>query len=137
MLDQDISQAARTGKDLVGLGLGLTPSGDDFLGGLLFAADSLKMAYPGEFSWEDEVVRDLIDWARTRTHPISHVILHDLALGHGPEPLHEVVRSLLMGRGSECLVAAVSRLLRMGHSSGWDILAGVLTGMLLVSGRMK
>jgi hypothetical protein len=137
MLDQDITQVARIGKDLVGLGPGLTPSGDDFLGGMLFAAHSLKMTYPEDFYWEDGVVRDLIDWARTRTNPISHAVLHDLALGYGPGPLHEVVRSLLMGHDLECLMAAVARLLRIGHSSGWDILAGLLAGMLMVSGRMS
>lgn len=137
MLDQDISRIASIGKDLVGLGPGLTPSGDDFLGGMLFAAYSLKMTYPEDFFWEDEGVRDLVDWARTQTNPISHAVLHDLALGHGPEPLHEVVRSLLMGRDLECPLAAVARLIKIGHTSGWDILAGVLTGMLMVSGRMS
>jgi hypothetical protein len=137
MLVQDITQVARIGMDLVGLGPGLTPSGDDFLGGMLFAAHSLKMTYPEDFYWEDEIIGDLIDWARTRTNPISHTVLHDLALGHGPEPLHEVVRSLLMGHDLECLMAAVARLLRIGHTSGWDILAGVLTGMLMLSGRMR
>jgi len=137
MLDQDITQVARVGKDLIGLGPGLTPSGDDFLGGMFFAAHSLKMAYPEDFYWEDEGLKDLIDWARPRTHPISYAVLHDLVLGHGPEPLHEVVRSLLMGHDLECLMAAVARLLRIGHSSGWDILAGLLTGMLMVSGRMS
>ena len=137
MLDRDITQATRIGKDLVGLGPGLTPSGDDFLGGMFFAARSLKMTYPEDFYWEDDAVRNLMDWARTRTNPISYAVLDDLALGHGPEPLHEVVRSLLMGHDLECLMAAVARLLRIGHTSGWDILAGVLTGMLMVSGRMS
>src|SRR5208337_930327 len=78
---QDIAQVALIGRELVGLGPGLTPSGDDFLGGLFFAVHSLKMAYPGEFCWGEEPVTELIAWARTRTRPISHVILNDHAHG--------------------------------------------------------
>ncbi len=135
--DQDIAQVARMGKEIVGLGPGLTPSGDDFLGGLLFVARSLKTAYPGDFPWEEQPITDLIEWARKQTHSISHSILSDLALGHGPEPLHDVVASLLKGEDLGDVMAGVTRLLRIGHTSGWDILAGVLAGMLLVSGKLK
>jgi hypothetical protein len=135
-LRQDMAEVARKGRELVGLGPGLTPSGDDFLGGLLFAAQSLKTAYPGDFCWEQEVITDLTGWARKQTHSISYTILCDLALGHGPEPLHEVIRYLLTSQDLRCPMASVTRLLEIGHTTGWDILAGALTGMLLVKGRL-
>jgi hypothetical protein len=119
----------------VGLGQGLTPSGDDFLGGLLFAAHSLRTAYPEDFDWENEPIMGLIDWAHAQTHPISHAILSDLALGHGPEPLHEVFTSLLKGQNLDHTMAGVTRLIKIGATSGWDILAGMLTGMLLIAGK--
>jgi hypothetical protein len=130
-----MKQVARIGRELVGLGPGLTPSGDDFLGGLLFTARSLKMVYPGDFHWEEQPIIDLINWARARTNSISHAILSDLALGHGPEPLHDLVNSLLQSEDVGDVMAGVTRLLRIGHSSGWDILAGVLTSLLLIMGR--
>jgi hypothetical protein len=135
--DQDIAQVAHLGKELVGLGPGLTPSGDDFLGGLLFAARSLKTAYPGDFLWEERPITDLIEWAQEQTHSISHSILSDLALGHGPEPLHDVVTALLRGEDLDGVMTGAALLLKIGHSSGWDMLAGVLTGMLLVSGKIE
>ena len=133
--NEDMIQVAQIGREFVGLGPGLTPSGDDFLGGLLFAAHSLKTAYPEDFDWEQEPVMGLIDWARTQTHPISHAILSDLALGHGPEPLHELVTSLLKGQNLDRTMAGVARLIEIGDTSGWDILAGMLTGMLLIAGK--
>ena len=136
-LGQDMAQVARKGRELVGLGPGLTPSGDDFLGGLFFTAHSLQRAYPGDFYWEQGAIRDLIDWARTQINPISHALLSDLAQGHGPEPLHDLVTALLASQDLGCLLAAATRLLGIGHTSGWDILAGVLTGMLLVTGRLN
>jgi hypothetical protein len=133
----DMAEAIRRGKELVGLGPGLTPSGDDFLGGLLFAAHSLKTAYPQDFNWEEEPVTDLIDWASTQTHPISQAILRDHASGHGPEPLHEVVTSLLKGENLDHTMVEVTRLIEIGDTSGWDIMAGMLTGMLFVEGKLS
>ncbi len=133
----DMTEVARRGRDLVGLGPGLTPSGDDFLGGLLFAAHSLKTSYPQDFNWEDEPVMDLIDWASTQTHPISHAILRDHAFGHGPEPLHDVVASLLKGQDPGRTMGGTERLLGIGETSGWDILAGMLTGMLFAEGKLS
>jgi hypothetical protein len=133
----DMTEVTRRGRDLVGLGLGLTPSGDDFLGGLLFAARSLKTAYPQDFNWEDEPVMDMIDWASTQTHPISHAILRDHAFGHGAEPLHDVVGSLLKGQNLGRTIGGTERLLGIGETSGWDILAGMLTGMLFVEGKLS
>jgi len=48
-----------------------------------------------------------------------------------------VVASLLKGEDLGDVMAGVTRLLRIGHTSGWDLLAGVLAGMLLVSGKLK
>jgi len=131
-LDQDLRFVTRIGKEMIGLGPGLTPSGDDFLGGLFFAARSLHQAYPGDFFWDEDAVFDLLCWAKTRTHPISHAVFSDLALGHGPEPLHDLVGGLLAGRGFNSILEAALRVAAIGHSSGWDMLAGAATGMLMV-----
>ena len=80
---------------------------------------------------------DMIDWASTQTHPISHAILRDHAFGHGPEPLHDVVASLLKGQDLGCTIEGAKRLIAIGDTSGWDILAGMLTGMLLVEGKLS
>jgi len=131
-LNQDLRYVASRGKGMIGLGQGLTPSGDDFLGGLLFSARSLHRAYPEDFYWDEGAVIDLLDWAKSKTHQISHAVLSDLALGHGPEPLYDLVSGLLEGRGFNSNLEAALRVAAIGHSSGWDMLAGAVTGMLMV-----
>ena len=130
-LDQDLHSVTRIGKEMIGLGPGLTPSGDDFLGGLFFAARSLHRAFPEELPWDENAVIELMDWAKTRTHPISYAIISDLALGHGPEPLHALVRRLLDGEGFDPILEAALRLTAIGHSSGWGLLSGAVTGMMM------
>lgn len=133
---RDMVRITQSGLRLVGLGPGLTPSGDDYLGGLLFTAHRLKAAYPTEFSWGAGPVLDFLHRARPQTNRISHTILSDLAHGHGPEPLHDLVNSLLQAETARPLLSSVDRLTGIGHTTGWDMLAGVLTGMLLTEAKV-
>ncbi|HAL62593.1 MAG TPA: hypothetical protein DCP08_09350 [Chloroflexi bacterium] len=132
---RDMARIAQSGLRLLGLGPGLTPSGDDYLGGLLFTAHCLKAAYPATFSWGLEPVMNFLHRARSMTNRISYTILSDLAHGHGPEPLHDLVNWVLQGETAQCLLGAVNRLIGIGHTSGWDMLAGALNGMLLTEAK--
>jgi hypothetical protein len=134
-LNKEIVQVAQIGRELIGLGPGLTPSGDDFMGGLLFVFHWLKRIFPEDFFWDDQPILNLIDWSFSRTNPISHAILRDLSSGHGPEPLHDILNFLLCGGDQEKMALDIDRLCGVGHSSGSDIIAGLLTGMLMVRGK--
>ena len=124
---RDMERIVKVGLDLVGLGPGLTPSGDDYLGGLLFTAHHLRTANPKE----NDVLHDFLHEARLLTSRISHTILSDLAHGHGPAPLHDLINLLLQGIAGQPLRGSAQQLIRIGHTSGWDMLAGAITGLLL------
>jgi hypothetical protein len=128
---RDLEGVMNAGLDLVGLGPGLTPSGDDYLGGLLFSAHHLRAADGVTFEKDGDLLRDLLCEARPLTTRVSHTILSDLAHGHGPAPLHDLLSLLVQGSAGLPLRESVQQLIAIGHSSGWDMLAGALTGMLL------
>jgi hypothetical protein len=117
---------------LIGLGPGLTPAGDDFVGGLLFALQQLGRAYPGRVHRDLACRNAFLERARRATSRISYVILCDLAHGHGPEPMHALLWALLHGEEPVRAMSATQAITRIGHTSGWDMLAGVLTGMSLL-----
>ncbi len=130
-LDDGLSEIETRGRELIGLGPGLTPCGDDFLGGLFFGAHWLQEAYPGKLRSDTQSISNLIQWARNRTHPISHAVLGDLAIGEGPEPLHTLLRLLLKGGDLDGrTIDAVRCLLKIGHTTGPYMLAGLLTCLL-------
>ncbi|MEJ5197886.1 MAG: DUF2877 domain-containing protein [Anaerolineae bacterium] len=116
-------------KLLIGLGPGLTPAGDDFVGGFLFAWRHLGDA--GAIAWDQQPVDDLIAWARDRTNAISHVFLRDLADGQGPEPLHDLLCALLERDARESPATCADRLRRVGSSTGAQLLGGALTALRL------
>ncbi|MDH7486639.1 MAG: DUF2877 domain-containing protein [Anaerolineae bacterium] len=116
-------------ESLIGLGEGLTPSGDDFAGGLLFCFYWLSRLYPNHLP---PLVRtNSIERLSGRTNLISFTVLKDLANGQGVEPLHLWLDCVLAGRPVALIQQQAARLIRIGHSTGWDLLSGALTGLLL------
>lgn len=128
--DLEGRRPSRSLRDLIGLGEGLTPAGDDFIGGLLFARWHLQQAYPGSLTWDQRAVDDLIDYARPRTNVISHALLRDHARGQSSEPMHDLIAALLQGESNAALMPHLQSVRAIGSTSGRALLAGVLFGML-------
>ena len=110
-------------RALVGLGRGLTPSGDDFIGGLLFVLRRVPGICPVPFS--DDACSTARGWA-DRTNAISFAILGDHGAGHGNAVEHEIVSSLRgaspgPGRVRQSSVSCASGTHRDGTiSRGWS-----------------
>jgi len=125
----DWTQAFSSGRSLLGVGTGLTPSGDDFVGGVLFA---LRLGARGRRAGQVETLAGrLCSAAPDRTHVISATLLADLAALRGYSVVDEVGLAAMDGSISR-LVGAGRSLVALGHSSGWDLLAGFIAG---ASGR--
>ncbi len=127
---RETRSALGAAEPLLGLGVGLTPAGDDFVGGLLFALHHLADAYPQLVARHDEAAAALVARARAGTNVISYTILADLAAGHGPAPLHDLLFCLLQGATVPQSALQLRRLVGIGHTSGWDVLLGFLCGLL-------
>jgi hypothetical protein len=109
---------------LLGLGAGLTPSGDDLAGAALFAR---RLLAPNDRSWE-ALGEQLCTEIAARSHPVSAALFADLARGESFAPLHDLAAALSTGGDVRALEAAL-RLVALGHSSGWDMLTGFQVGI--------
>jgi hypothetical protein len=119
----EIAVAAEGARALAGLGGGLTPSGDDFLIGVMHA---LWATWPEAASRQSS--QPLAAAAIPRTSTLSAAWLSAAAAGEVAGHWHELLDAMLDGEGAE-VDAATRRLLQVGHSSGADALAGFV-GML-------
>jgi Protein of unknown function (DUF2877) len=113
---------------LIGLGPGLTPSGDDFLMGALALLDAL-----GQRKIHAALARAVIDAAPALTSPLSACFLRAAAAGHVGERLHGAVASILHAN----VDAAVAGAPRIGHTSGWDMLAGIAATLRTLAARQR
>lgn len=117
---EDMEGAAHAMMRAVGLGNGLTPSGDDFVVGFLGAAHFF--AYGG--GGAGEAARRMPIRKSMTTLP-SFFMLRGALAGLLPEPLSSLLRSL--AREDEGGVRRSARgLAALGASSGQDMLAGVI-----------
>ncbi|MCD6041707.1 MAG: hypothetical protein K0R40_1310 [Burkholderiales bacterium] len=105
---------------LIGLGPGLTPSGDDYLGGVLIGLRWLGRAQQADSLW-----RLLGPRLAGATGAISAAHLAAAAQGEAHEALHQVLDDLSAWQAPD-LMPGLARLDAVGHTSGWDALAGVV-----------
>ncbi|MFC2099247.1 DUF2877 domain-containing protein [Candidatus Bipolaricaulota bacterium] len=117
--------ALREASGLVGLGEGLTPSGDDLLGGFLLTLRTLDSGLPGRLGIGWHHVEAWLRRIEERTNRISFSVLADHARGEASAVLSEFVHAVLEGSPQEDVVRLGIAVARVGHSSGWDMLAGV------------
>ena len=120
---------AKAATGLIGLGPGLTPSGDDFLGGMMIALHTIDREEAATSLWTAIAPRVSI-----RTGAISAAHLRAAATGMGHEAGHAILSSLLRGE-SDSLRNTLDRIDAIGHSSGWDMLAGMLTVLRAIYDR--
>ena len=108
-------------NSFIGLGPGLTPSGDDFIGGAMITLRNL-----GDANSVDQIWNICCPISLALGNRISHAHLACAASGYGSASLHETIIALMHGRNIK-MRRAIEDLDRTGHTSGWDALAGAVT----------
>jgi len=114
----DEAQLRAGTAQLAGLGVGLTPSGDDFLLGTMLCA---WLAHPAPSNYCASVLEALA----ARTTSLSAAYIRSAADGECSSPWHLLLKALTSG-GDEVLVEVGRSVIACGHTSGSDALAGFL-----------
>ena len=107
-------EASHVISELVGLGIGLTPSGDDFLCGILAGFHIQGL----EDSRKVECLREAIRERLSRTNEISRAFLESALSGH----FSQAVNALWNNPDEEEIAKMFNSI---GHSSGMDTLCGI------------
>jgi hypothetical protein len=115
---RDAAATARACAGLVGLGAGLTPSGDDFLVG--FSAALRLTGHP----LADVVARAGAEGCTTDLAAMFH---HYAARGEYSQRIHSLLLRLVLGMTADDLAEALA----WGATSGADCLFGVVCGAYL------
>jgi hypothetical protein len=105
-------------SQLAGLGLGMTPAGDDFLAGVMLRT-WLEHTNPGP------LCRRILRGATPHTSVISTAFLRAASRGECSAAWHELLDALEDGN-SRLIHHAARNVLSYGHTSGADALAGFL-----------
>jgi len=116
-------------RRLLGLGPGLTPSGDDFLAGLV-----VGLRATGRLEAAQALGRELAILAPLCTSHISAAHLMAALRAGLREDLQTLIHAVLQGDGP-AIKTGLRHLDRTPHCSSWDALAGVTTAFRGVLGK--
>lgn len=105
----------------LGRGPGLTPAGDDLIGGAFITLNAIGQAARARDIWTA-----LKPHARVKTNPISYALLSAAAQGMGNAEFHAALNAVLTPSTPHDLTQALAGLAKIGHSSGWDAFAGAV-----------
>lgn len=105
---------------LIGLGPGLTPSGDDWLGGVMIA-----LHHFGRPDVAHRLAEVVLPIAARNTSVISAAYLRCAARGEGSCVLFDALDCLAAADGA-AMDARLDAIDAVGHTSGWDCLAGAV-----------
>ncbi len=160
-VSDDASAFVHHAQRMLGVGSGLTPSGDDFVGGALFAlrlihvrhaapdvnvaadaapevtgsaSDSADPSGAPASRWQ-RAAAHIVGHAASRTHVISAALLSDLARGQSYAALHGFAAAIAHG-DAEAAFTHAAALTSIGASSGWDMLAGFMAALRGSAGQI-
>ncbi|MGC5585084.1 DUF2877 domain-containing protein [Ornithinimicrobium sp. W1665] len=121
-LAQDVAQdLGRPAHDLVGLGPGLTPAGDDVLCGLLLGLRATGAEH--ERATLERALAPLLG----RTTALSATLLRHAAAGYAVPPVVALLRAWHAGADEHRQAALAAEVAAVGHTSGAALLLGLAT----------
>ncbi len=113
--------------NLIGLGPGLTPSGDDFLCGLgcslVWIANTTRASCPGLSS-----LKKSVDRCSSRTTLLSSQLLKQSFQGQANKAVEELLESVFAG-DPPSVERSARRVLELGETSGSDLMLGLVLGL--------
>jgi uncharacterized protein DUF2877 len=124
-LDSHIARDAA--QKMIGLGPGVTPSGDDVLIGFLAGLHSTAGNEQGRLAFIRAFGESLLILSR-ETNEISRTYLHHAIHGQFSSSLIALLAAINSG-AEEQLSSALKDAMRVGHSSGMDSVTGFLMGL--------
>lgn len=127
--EKDLSKAAKEMCNLIGMGIGLTPSGDDFLVGVISVLHSISSTKPEKPYIKDfyKKLCDEILCNLSKTTMVSRTYLEEAICGNFSESFHNIYKALSEEHLEELYKASLN-MMAVGHSSGTDGLCGILWG---------
>ncbi len=121
IIEADITAIKSITPKLAGLGIGLTPAGDDFLMGVMHAAYIIHSAEVAK-----NISKQIADIAIPLTTSLSGAWIKSASEGEAGELWHEFFEALI---NDENIFLPMSKILSVGETSGSDALAGFFSVM--------
>lgn len=123
-----------TVSSLIGLGSGLTPSGDDLLIGYITGLRCATRDRSEQVQFITNLGKIITDLS-TQTTDISRTYLYHAAHGQVSSRLVDLAQAICRGGNNERLSSIAEAAMKIGHTSGMDTVTGLLLGLTTWEGH--
>jgi hypothetical protein len=120
---------------LIGLGTGLTPSGDDLLVGFITGLFCRAGKDDKRKRFISGLGKEIISLSNGTTD-VSHTYLVHAAHGQVSRNLADLATSICMGLDNDTLYKSSNSAMTSGHTSGMDTVTGLLLGLAVWDGEL-
>jgi len=127
-------EAAQAMEFLIGLGPGLTPSGDDLVTGYLIGLWCTTRGKEERLRFLSGLGKDVIRLSK-RTNDISRTYLLHATRGQASSQLINLAIAICAGADSHHVLEGAGAAMRIGHTSGMDAVTGLLFGLAAWDGH--
>lgn len=129
----DVEASADAARQMIGLGPGVTPTGDDILIGYLAGLWSTAGEDKEKLTFIESFGAALLQFV-DQTNEISGTYLYHAIHGQFSSSLINLVNAIANGENENLLLAS-KYAMRVGHSSGMDSVTGLLIGLTVWDAR--
>jgi hypothetical protein len=129
----DLTNTSAVGA-LVGLGFGLTPSGDDLLVGYMAGLWCTIRDKSERAQFISSLGEKIIHLFR-KTNDISRTYLYHAVRGQVSSRLADLAEAICRGKNPERLLEIAEAAMRVGHTSGMEAVTGMLVGFTVWEGN--
>tara|TARA_A100001011_G_scaffold315813_1_gene334600 strand:+ start:717 stop:1559 length:843 start_codon:yes stop_codon:yes gene_type:complete len=125
-------------EQLIGLGTGLSPSGDDFCSGFIGTLSLLRNHRTFTETTITAALAKIIQDHYDGTTFMGKVLLENALLGYLPKSMTVVINALFQQQTTvRSLSSLLKNVLAIGHSSGSELLDGLITGLIYLKEQSK
>lgn len=131
-LEEDIHNISLNAKDIVGFGMGLTPSMDDFLSGMMISRIYLSSYLDHDMENTYKINRAIVKEIKNKTTIISEEMLMYSSVGETNEDIRKLMISFLGESSLQHFTKNIEDVVKIGETSGTDILSGIYIGSCIL-----
>ncbi len=131
-IKEDLDDVSTKASRVIGYGIGLTPSMDDFLSGIMVSQIYLSSYLNLDLKKAHELNNSIIKHIENKTTLVSQEMMRYASKGEVNEDLRNLMVSLLTNSSIEDFYQNLKKVSDIGETSGTDMISGIYIGSCIV-----
>lgn len=131
-IEENIENISYSAKEIIGFGIGLTPSMDDFISGLMLSRIYIASYLNLDLDYAFKINKSVIKYLNNKTTLVSEEMIKYASVGEANEDLKALMISLLSNCSIYEFYNSIRKVSDFGATSGTDLISGIYVGSCIM-----